>query len=303
MAVQVRAAFPNIIIPGRHGIQRPRWPFTINRDSPQAEGLAAWWPMMPPGGDIVLDLLDGKHQMTFTDMDPATDWISDVEMYEGINVDEGGNVEHLLNTSLPPQIASDTSGAVELWLRRTSNTPGGTPFYIGDSGTSANLFRIAFGAASDTVQILLKGGTDFYRATISIDLSSNHHLLFAVDSTGNALYLDGVKQTLTYTSGSASSTQWLSSLTGLDKCMLGADHLAGGINPFRGNLYTSAVWSNFRPADGVVASLSQPITRWDRYYELGRVFYSFAAAAVAFVPYPNPRYALTGGMQPMDGGV
>jgi hypothetical protein len=26
-------------------------------------------------------------------------------------------------------------------------------------------------------------------------------------------------------------------------------------------------------------------------------------AAVGFVPYPNPRYALTGGMQPMQGGI
>ena len=28
-----------------------------------------------------------------------------------------------------------------------------------------------------------------------------------------------------------------------------------------------------------------------------------AAAAAGFVPYPNPRYALTGGMQPMAGGT
>lgn len=28
-----------------------------------------------------------------------------------------------------------------------------------------------------------------------------------------------------------------------------------------------------------------------------------ATAAVGFVPYPNPRYVMTGGMQPMSGGV
>ncbi len=28
-----------------------------------------------------------------------------------------------------------------------------------------------------------------------------------------------------------------------------------------------------------------------------------APAAGGFIPYPNPRYALTGGMQPLSGGV
>jgi hypothetical protein len=36
---------PAIITPWR-GVQRPPWPFAVNRDSPQAEGLFAWWPVI-----------------------------------------------------------------------------------------------------------------------------------------------------------------------------------------------------------------------------------------------------------------
>ena len=55
----------------------------------------------------------------------------------------------------------------------------------------------------------------------------------------------------------------------------------------------SEIWTDFDPS-----------TRWDRYQETGKVSYFFVpAVGGGFIPYPTPRYALTGGMQPMQGGV
>lgn len=52
--------------------------------------------------------------------------------------------------------------------------------------------------------------------------------------------------------------------------------------------------------DGVVVN-----EQGDREYMslTGVVMQEDQAAVAAFVPYPNPRYVMTGGMQPMQGGV
>ena len=53
----------------------------------------------------------------------------------------------------------------------------------------------------------------------------------------------------------------------------------------------------------------QPDQKYDLWYDTGQRTYIFpahfpaVAVAPSFVPYPNPRYALSGGMQDIAGGV
>src|SRR5262245_29711944 len=44
-------------------IIRPAWPFELNDQSPQAQGLAAWWPCVHPGGNRLFDLFSSKRMM------------------------------------------------------------------------------------------------------------------------------------------------------------------------------------------------------------------------------------------------
>ena len=52
---------------------------------------------------------------------------------------------------------------------------------------------------------------------------------------------------------------------------------------------------------GFAWNLYSPETRWDLYHQPGKVLYFLPPVVAGFVPYP--RYALTGGMQTMNGGV
>jgi hypothetical protein len=41
------------------GSEAPAWPFELNRDSPQAQGLVGWWPLAEGAGPTARDLSDG----------------------------------------------------------------------------------------------------------------------------------------------------------------------------------------------------------------------------------------------------
>jgi len=85
----------NLYRPGRNlwqparGSQRPLWPFTINKASLQADGLIAWWPFAPPGGDTLFDLSGNGNNGTLTNMTPESDWVAN-EVLGGSDLDLDG---------------------------------------------------------------------------------------------------------------------------------------------------------------------------------------------------------------------
>ena len=55
---------PYLHLPRSIGSNVPRWPFTLNRDSPQAQGLVAWWPVVLGNG--LVDLSGNNHNAALT---------------------------------------------------------------------------------------------------------------------------------------------------------------------------------------------------------------------------------------------
>src|SRR3990172_826483 len=53
----------NRIFPGHRQSRPPTGSFTINRDSPQAKGLVAWWPTLATRGGTSMFDLSGYSQM------------------------------------------------------------------------------------------------------------------------------------------------------------------------------------------------------------------------------------------------
>ena len=56
------------------GLRAPKWPFELNKDSPQAQGLVGWWPMGPIGGNVLRDFSGRGFDLTLNNMEPD-DWI------------------------------------------------------------------------------------------------------------------------------------------------------------------------------------------------------------------------------------
>lgn len=79
---------PALVLPSHSLLAAPQEPFELNWESPAAESLAGWWPMMAQGGPLILDLSGtGRHGqgsgITWTDsplgnavrFDAISDWV------------------------------------------------------------------------------------------------------------------------------------------------------------------------------------------------------------------------------------
>ena len=282
MAVQVRAAFPNIIIPGRYGVQHPRWPFTVNRDSPQAEALVGLWTFNPPGGSTLRDLA-GTVDGTLVDMDPNTDWEPDVEMGWGLDFDN--NNDHIL---MLPHPSLDTVGqdlTVSAWVN--ANTSASNEDIASHGRFVVDLaWLIRKENASDQFQVFLSPdgtATSFkqYNSNVAI-AGAVHHVAFTWIADVLRLYVDGVEDT-----GTKERDDSVTSLASVaNNLIVGAFDNDGTIGTFYdGSIYHLQI-NHVGLTDQVIWQMGgDPRTRWDILYELGRVFYSFPAVVAVGNPW------------------
>ena len=275
MTVQVRAAFPNIIIPGRYGIQRPRWPFTINRDSPQAEGLVAWWPIIPFGNDGPL-----------------------YELVRGFNAARNGNPTYQSDSEFLWYQALDGTGdywdvgdedeldagtenfAFSCWLRN----PDEVSFPINKRVNSSAVgweFILERGLVEDRVTMRLFDGDAAQSTNVDWDMPTSDgewHLVCGVvdrDAGLGRIYGDGIEIATEDISG------WLT-LSNAQSVQFGARN---GANLYAGDICDIRIRKGGLLNSTVAYQMWDPHTRHDLIYELGRVFYSFPAAAAVGNPW------------------
>lgn len=206
----------------------------LDPGAPINSGLVGWWPMWEGAGGKTLDISGKNNHAALTN---GPKWAGRGLIFDGTNdfVSIGGLVS---------SVSAATSGSVFVEFSNNADTLAPL-FYIGQSGANSNLFRLIFSAAN-TVQILVKTTADFYRGTVDLGAGSSdgskHSLLFSVDAAGNKLYYDGRLQTITYTAGSSSTSNWLSSLASLDAASVASDRVAAP-NYLSGNIYACRVWN------------------------------------------------------------
>lgn len=258
-------------------IIKPVWPFALNHNSPQAQGLAGWWPMAHPGGNRLFDLSgQGRHY----DLIGAQTWRADQQGFPAVYLDavSAYAVATLDGTAL---------GELTIAFRFAAD---------GDFG-GRGLFQWANGAFSSTPFVLIQRESTTLRAyvdgnyRISVATVNNrwYHVALTLDKSNVwTMYLDGVavgtyNDDATHTNQSSATSVWFGN---------------GYSALYKGYISEPAIWSRALSANEVFA-LYAPQTRYDLYWELGRRAWFIPAAPQTIEPnaisqtvnVPNPTVA------------
>lgn len=143
-------------------------------------------------------------------------------------------------------IGNNNEGTVSVWFSRTTGD-GDALIAWNQSGTLNNIFRLMFTGADGTLQVLLKTTSDVYRATV--DLGSRgtdgswNNVVFTVSSAGNFLYFNGIRQSLSYSTGSSSNTEWFDDISNEDSLTIGVDKLTVLDDYFIGKLDDARIYN------------------------------------------------------------
>ena len=174
-------------------------------------------------GTIKGDFYDGDVILTFDDQD-ALGADSSGNGYTFTNTDVApvsgsaprdkfarfnGTTSNLLLTS-PTDLNAEigTTIAVGFWFKTTDTDSSNIIFQI--QNDTNNEIRIDL-QSSTTIVILMKvGGSTTMQANLSVAYTDDvwRHIVFTVDQFGNRLYLNGVKQSPSYSAGSAAVTSF-----------------------------------------------------------------------------------------------
>lgn len=245
------------------GSQVPQWPFTLNTDSPQAQGLLGWWPNGPSIGTLSLYDLVGYNTISLT---AGVTWSSyyegDLGAYFGGSATYGGDASssYLLNSSyswsqwLIADAAPGTAN-VKQSIQNGSNS---------DSwGFSWNHTNSSFQQAAYHKQ---SSDQTYYSAKLTSTLSGNTKYLIVTTWDGSNLrvYLNGsLEPTTAVTSPVDASGNFRISRAG---------------NGFNGTIFETRVYKiTLSPA--VIAQMWEPKTRWDMYYPLRQKTWSWASVS------------------------
>jgi len=277
----------NLYRPGRNlwqparGSQRPLWPFTINRNSPQADGLIAWWPFAPPGGDTLYDLSGNNNHGTLTNMTPESDWIAN-KLFGGLALDFDG-VDDGVNAG------SDTSidnifiggGTITAWIMPRTIGEGNFGRIVDKS--SSTLSADGYGLLlKDSVNPLLRFGRGWTGAmggwdtpTDSIVLNAWQHVVVTYDEAlaGNnpLMYINGVSQTVNTTDTPSGSPQ----SDAAQNLFIGN---FSDTRTFDGLIDDVRLYNHVLTAKEVALIFNQS-TRWDLHYPLRQLIHLSALVA------------------------
>lgn len=257
---------PGIITPPR-GVQRPYWPFAVNRDSSQAEGLVNWWPAQPWGGADVYDLI-GANQGSWQG---SPVWFDDPLIGPALSFDGASTYVSsgcVLNTAAPFTIS--------FWaflISYSQQFP--APLQFQTDQTSA--FETVWSAQAGYNGVNFGSDANFLQAlgsTPGSSLVGNWlHQAITYNGAGRstlanyALYLNGVAETLSAGGAYAATTN----ATRFGFASLGTTYFNGYLSDIR-------VYIRAFSADEI-AALYQPRTRWELYYPLRQRVWSFGSSS------------------------
>ena len=182
-------ARPGLITPPRC-VERPLWPFAANRDSPQAEGLVAWWPMLPAiDPAVVRDLASGIDGTIHS----SPTWNAATEL--GWTLDFPGSSAYISGSSALSLTATPIT--ICGWFSLAALT--GSYHRIFDISDASNSVQLAWDLDN---QVLDTKHTAFQGSGVGTQwgpVTANQLYHFAVvwDATGSgttALYLNGQSQ-------------------------------------------------------------------------------------------------------------
>jgi hypothetical protein len=262
---------------GRGGWTFPGVPnqwFGINRDSPQAKGLVAWWTSIGRGAGgwgLLHDVL-GRYNMT-TVNSPT---VAGSEFGPGILFDDVSS-QYIVN-SAPVLISTPLTLAAWFNLNDTSHRHVLVSL-CGSANDHEWSMRIDRASGTQSVQAVCWDGVGFGAASTTTNWSANtwhHGVAIFTHSISRTAYLDG--------GGVGTQTVTVSSPT-VNTTSIGSVAISTPENYVSGRVAEARIYDRALSAREV-AALYAPSTRWDLYAVPRRIWFVAPAAAVG-----NPWYA------------
>ena len=247
-----------LILPGRAARgQRPNGPPILNRDSPQAQALASWWPLTEPG--IVRDVVTGS----IAALAPAVSVVGEPTL--GLS-QSNAYADPFASLGLP-SIAPPWTAAV--WFRRIAGSGAGV--ITAQLGTVDGLRAAQYGSPAENVGITA-GGTNLY-VGYSAPTTRAALLTWVQPASGDLMvYADGVSVG-TMAAGGPSLHRG---------SIYNVDYIAHAYAAL-GWLGDLRMWTRaFTPSE--VWALYDPATRWDLYWQRRRTFFIPAGGGGSFNP-------------------
>ncbi len=263
-----------LIRPGRispyRGSKRPMWPFTINIDSPQADGLVGWWPFVPLGGSTLYDLSRHLNNGAMTSM-VADPWQANESLGgHGLNFD---GVNDYVN--VPDNGALNLTGdySTSIWVNTNSANDAFAAMYAKTTNGSTLSHSLQFDSAGTDLHVFIgTGAIELVTGIVRTDIASAWHNI-AVTRSGTSMkfYLDGLE--------TGSLTEATNPGAGAGDLHIGEDRDLG--QPHTGQISDLRFYNRGLSASEVYALFCSS-TRWDLYYPLRQVMsLSVLVAAIA----------------------
>ncbi len=242
-------------------------PFAVNHNSPQAQGLVAWWPLNDLAGRTVECRIRAGNRGTLGDGGVAYNavrpWYVDGAL--GVcNVNDGGGGTNYITTGFADALDDFTAC---VWFRVVVATFFGR-IMDKDQGVAGTGFMMYFSDPTLTADI--RGTT----MNITGATGKNYHGVVRRSGTSGAFILNG---------GTQKATAAVSA-TALSTSALGLGASSGGNNRSFIELRDARIY-NRALSDHEIWALYDPVTRYELFYPLGQKSYGIPVGT----PVPGPR--------------
>lgn len=252
----------------RYAIKKPMWPYVLDVQSPQAQGLTGWYPGDPSGGGKLFDLSGFGKNGTITGTIPAGG------VFTAGN--DGGKGATLFNGSdskiLTPTLTCTSNFSVGCWTRpnagnttynRVLETNYRSWFYL---GANSNATQWAGLVNDSALAHILSGGT--------LAVGKWTLLLLVCSGTSIYLYVDGkLVSSGTTTAPATNNTMSIGYSVADGAYYFGTIEY---VHLYNRALSAAEAWSLYAPA-----------TRWSLRYQLGKTRYFIGSSANTLVTYES----------------
>lgn len=243
--------------------RRPPWPFCLNKDSEQAQGLVLWL----PHATSLRDLSPYARALT-----PGSAVVADDEM----GLVRGYTAASSHSDSVNNGIVTDPPLAIMVWFNANDVTGGYTLAYVGDkddNDSSQYMLQCRGDVAGDPVAAYTvddAAGISAANTTTGYTAGTWNHAFGAWSVFNNRAAQLNAGGKATETTGRT--------VSGVDRVAVGATLDATPSRYFDGRLADLRIYARV-PSDDEAYRCWHPRTRWDLYYPVGRRKTFFVAAA------------------------
>ncbi len=237
-------------------------PFTLNKDSPQARGLAGWWPMLPGGGRVLRDL-SGFGNTGTSNSFPT--WIRDAN--RGVTLDFDG-IDDFIDAGTGISLNVTKNFTISTWIKADDPSPATV---IISKVTDGNDKQYNLTVISGRLRLEYeKSGNNYFLDTATDLISTDwiHVALTISESLTAKMYLNAVERAsdtgLTEVTAVASNPVNIGKRGGVDNDRF----FAGAIDDMR--IYNRALTA------AEIYQILSPSTRWDLYRSLDSLLFSIS---------------------------